>query len=382
VRIHWPRLRPESDSFLQLDALRVVATLCVVVFHWRLWLELDPTWQAISDRIELWAPLVDMFFVVSGVVICHVYVNRMGSFAQYGDFLRKRLARLAPMHWATLAFSGAAAIAAPLLGHAFSNPEAYASECLVQNMALLHAYATCANLSFNYPSWSISAEAGCYVLFPIILLLYRIRVWAPALLSAIMIAVLSLAGPFSPDGVYWYNFDYYWGALRGLPAFAFGVSLYGLRSYLRIPYAGPTFWIGFVLFLIMGQFGVDQWFALGWAYAICAVAVAADTHGKAGAFSRTLAPFAALTYPVYMLHLPVGATLIQIGARGVFDASPVALAVATLAAIPILVGVAYIAYALYELPARRWLSGARPHKKQASAEREASASNPAASLHP
>lgn len=356
MRSRW-RLQVESEDFLHLDALRVIATLCVVIFHWHAWLALDPGLRRIFDLFGSWAPLVDLFFVISGIIICHVYATRITSLATFGSFLRKRLARLAPLHWATLAFCVASGLIAPLLGHALTNPEAYALDCIAPNIVLLQSYATCDSLSFNYPSWSISAEAGCYLLFPALLALYRVSVWLPGAFAALMIAVLSLAGPFGPNETYWYDFDYYWGLLRGLPAFAIGITLYGIRKHLAFPHAGVALYAGLAIFLLLGQFGVQQGYAVAFAYALGAVAVAADSNGRSGRFTRALAPWGALTYPAYMLHIPVGATLISVGAKSVLDLPPLALNIAVWASIPILVGVAYLSYVLFETPARRWLSG-------------------------
>ncbi|MEJ1939030.1 acyltransferase family protein, partial [Nostoc sp. NIES-2111] len=89
---------------LRLDALRLIAALGVVVFHFNRYLDLDGRWDAVNHTVRAFNLFVDLFFVVSGYVISSVYATRITSLGAYGDFLLKRVARLGPLHWATLAF--------------------------------------------------------------------------------------------------------------------------------------------------------------------------------------------------------------------------------------------------------------------------------------
>ena len=41
------------------------------------------------------------FFTLSGFVIMHVYAGRIATISEYGDYLKKRLARMYPLHIAT-----------------------------------------------------------------------------------------------------------------------------------------------------------------------------------------------------------------------------------------------------------------------------------------
>lgn len=84
-------------------------------------------------------------------------------------FLRKRFARLAPMHYLTLGAYVAIGLAAPALGLSLSEPEKYDLACLPANVAFLQSTMACPHLSFNFPSWSISAEMICYLAFPLVL---------------------------------------------------------------------------------------------------------------------------------------------------------------------------------------------------------------------
>ena len=90
-----------------LTPLRGIAALMIVLFHFTgpVLPNLDPTAHTMVVANGYLA--VDLFFLISGFVICHVYQQRFArsvSMAKFLGFVRARFARLYPMHIATLAF--------------------------------------------------------------------------------------------------------------------------------------------------------------------------------------------------------------------------------------------------------------------------------------
>lgn len=89
---------PISVRFEALDALRGVCALLVVLFH-------IPIYHALRD-VGSFANLqfcVDMFFALSGFVLCHAYGQRLNHGAEGLRFAVTRLARLWPLHLTVLA---------------------------------------------------------------------------------------------------------------------------------------------------------------------------------------------------------------------------------------------------------------------------------------
>src|SRR4051812_1010229 len=84
-------------------ALRGVAALLVVLFHYRT--ILGPAFNmdgytSFLAKSYLW---VDFFFILSGFILCHVYGTRPGENQRSMlEFLQARLARIYPLHLATL----------------------------------------------------------------------------------------------------------------------------------------------------------------------------------------------------------------------------------------------------------------------------------------
>src|SRR5689334_7716993 len=97
-----PPVKPDSDQMLHLDALRIIGAVMIVVFHFNRFINLDGRWQLADDTIKSFSLIVDLFFLISGYVMAAIYTGRITTFAKYRDFLRKRVARLGPLHWLTL----------------------------------------------------------------------------------------------------------------------------------------------------------------------------------------------------------------------------------------------------------------------------------------
>lgn len=121
--------------------------------------------------------LVDLFFVLSGIVMSLSYVD--GEFGRFSlrEFMVRRLARVYPLHivmlFANLLFrllriglvmAGVVA-AAPA---AFEVNNAYS---FFLNLLLLHSMGFIDYLSWNAPSWSISVEFYTYLVFGLIVLI-------------------------------------------------------------------------------------------------------------------------------------------------------------------------------------------------------------------
>jgi exopolysaccharide production protein ExoZ len=84
-----------------LDYLRGSAALGVMVFHYSKWTFGDGPASGVLSRLGLYS--VSIFYVLSGLTLYMVYVNRL-AFGAHGvrSFLVKRLFRIFPLLWLTL----------------------------------------------------------------------------------------------------------------------------------------------------------------------------------------------------------------------------------------------------------------------------------------
>ena len=154
---------PTATHIKPLTSLRFVAAYWVVVHHY--WPHLAGA-GAQPPLIARGYLGVELFFVLSGFILCHVYLPQFeeGRF-RYRDFLWARLARIYPMHIATLVGMGAMAGAALAIGLSV-DPNVLSLAALPANLTLTQAWGLAPVAGWNHPSWSISAEWFAYIAFP------------------------------------------------------------------------------------------------------------------------------------------------------------------------------------------------------------------------
>ena len=144
-----------------MTGVRGVAAVFVMIYH----LELN--------RISAEGPFsiflnhgylsVDLFFVLSGFVLAHVYGPPVVSGTyRFSEFLWHRIARIYPLYIVlTVAFLALALIK--------SQAAEFSPEVLISNFVLLQSLGNWP--SIDPPAWSVSAEMVAYLLFPLIALL-------------------------------------------------------------------------------------------------------------------------------------------------------------------------------------------------------------------
>jgi peptidoglycan/LPS O-acetylase OafA/YrhL len=217
-----------------LTPLRGIAALWVVVFHfcWRF-----PNMQPDDYGVVREGYLaVDMFFVLSGFVISHVYKDIFAkecTARRYCDFLKARIARIYPLHLVMLmVFLAAAALerAAICLAGGSIEPVPLTGERsvagLFANLAMLQGL-WARGLSWNNPAWSISLEFIAYLQFPLLFpWLWQARVRGKAIAGLFAFAALAgLAWHTGDDLNQWNGLP---AILRCMPEFLVGVLIYSI----------------------------------------------------------------------------------------------------------------------------------------------------------
>ncbi len=165
-----------------LTSLRGIAALIIVIHHFSYY-ALPQLGVLLSSYTYFFANgylSVDLFFILSGFVMTHVYLDRFDSGvskSSYWQYLRARFARIYPLHLFTLLVLVALQSIELIL---LSNPAAFTGKfnltALFANVFLLQAFAlNCPPLFWcdtfwNEPAWSISVEFVIYCIFPFILL--------------------------------------------------------------------------------------------------------------------------------------------------------------------------------------------------------------------
>src|SRR2546423_8216468 len=154
-----------------LTALRGLAAWWVVLYHFDTYLlPYLPTWAFYFVSKGYLA--VDLFFCLSGFVIYFNYGNlNVLSAREVRVFYLKRFAKIYPLHLFTIGLY-VLLLGMLLLAHRGIPPGRFSGESLLMNVLLVQDWAP-ADMTWNVPSWSISAEFAAYLLFPLVVLMAR-----------------------------------------------------------------------------------------------------------------------------------------------------------------------------------------------------------------
>ena len=291
--------------FKSLDSWRGLCAILVALYH----LGFQGHYGA-SGFAQGSFLFVDFFFVLSGFVMAQAYAGRLQTKADFTTFLIRRFGRLWPLHMTVLAayfgetaFKAAAIQVFHLVPKTipFTGAESWPS--LIANVFLLHSMGLTSELTWNGPSWSISAEFWSYMVFAAVLL------WLPrALVAASLVISIAAASILMANSTEFMDTTFHLGFVRALYGFFLGIIVH--RCYLRWgqrPLTAATVWevamVGTVIaFISFSYAGI-------WSYAspvVFAAAVFIFAHDQ-GRLSKLLAkqPFQALgtwSFSIYMLH--------------------------------------------------------------------------------
>jgi len=150
-----------------VNGLRGIAALTVAVYHFHYYS--DFPWRETFPGINYGFMAVDFFFILSGLIISHVYLNQFKEFhaKDYLVYLFLRFSRLFPAHLFVMlslllaALFGVLCLERPPLGRTEFMDWLFQAS-MVRQWALPEKFV------WNSPAWSISAEMFAYaLLFPV-----------------------------------------------------------------------------------------------------------------------------------------------------------------------------------------------------------------------
>lgn len=339
----------------ELDALRGIAALAVVLFHFTT--VFDEKWghgYDIPSAFALGQHGVKLFFIVSGFVIYMSLERRPTA----GAFATGRFSRLAPSYWAAvlLTFVVVAAVGLPDetagdLTYHFSVADALA------NLTLMHWAVGVPHIDGVY--WTLVVEVAFYGVMLLLLrfdLLNQPRRAATALVTVGCGVVVAIA---------------VFSALPATATLATGLAIY---AFLLAAFAN-LFLAGIVFYRLSGGATKGLWITLLVTLAVEAILRPESIALIAGIYLlftlliygrlrliavRPLLALGAVSYPLYLIHQRVGYVIIHRLEAAAIDNPLVLLAVPLL----IVLAAATVIHLAIELPAQRvvrgWLAPSGP----------------------
>lgn len=338
-----------------LTSLRFFAAMWVVLFHY--WPNLSAVMPPVIAKGYLG---VELFFTLSGFILSHVYLDSVetGGFRYFG-FLWARLARVYPLHLATLVGVGAMALGAEAVGRSVdANILSWSS--LPANLLMVHAWGLAPAAGWNHPSWSISAEWFAYLSFPLFAwtaLKLKHRPWLAVAAAAGAMAALYAAFQHL-TGESLTHATIAWGALRIVPCFALGcaVNLLWRSDAVRgrsLSGLGALF--SGAAILAAAQFSAPDTVlvALFGAFILCLASLSSAGLNSGG--GRLFVYFGEISYSIYMICIPWKLLFVNVVSTIFhFDKAHLPLGVWIVFLVSV-IPLAALSYHLIEKPARGWM---------------------------
>jgi peptidoglycan/LPS O-acetylase OafA/YrhL len=305
-----------------LTALRGIAALVVVVHHFSYYTlpKTGSTLSVYSNFFRNGYLSVDFFFILSGFIMTHVYIEDFSlkvNSSKYRSYLLSRFARIYPLHIFILSlFIGLEILKIFLLNNsAFTGK--FNLTALFANFFLLQAFdLNCPPLFWcdtywNEPAWSISVEFVIYCIFPFFLfLLLRnnekndLKIYAFALFSILLLIAFTRG-----------NLD----SIIGIPSIArcgieciLGIITYKIyrrgnyRNYfnLNLLVIIAITWIVLIMNYYWNYWrSLHDWLILP-AFSILILAASINNNSVISQFlnSRIMLYFGTISYSIYMVH--------------------------------------------------------------------------------
>jgi peptidoglycan/LPS O-acetylase OafA/YrhL len=370
-----------GDFIRQLTGVRFLAAAWVMLYHYQPALAASGLLvPVLHEFLRLGSVGVDLFFALSGFILTHTYLTRLGprlTGAGSLNFWWLRLARVYPVYFLMLNVAGLAALAEGVVtGEGRRDWMTFPS--YLKQVFMVQEWGPDPQRGWNFPAWSLSMEWLAYLFFPLlVLLLWRLRdrfgPWALAGLAFLALTPLLYIGltrdddPFLVQG---------WAStIRIATEFTAGSITYlAVRKWQDSPTAAKAAralaWIVpvaiLVIAVVMGNIDALQWEGLpdeaprGYVVIIPLLVLwlgaLALSNGRPSRFlsTHTLVLGGFISYSLYLVHI-VWYGLWRAGMSAVgIESGPLYL-LSTLFLIAATVGLAYLMWHRVEEPAREWM---------------------------
>ncbi|MAF01608.1 MULTISPECIES: acyltransferase [unclassified Herbaspirillum] len=344
----------KKDHFLTLDGFRGIAAILVVLRHTTPFFGNNPFFSSYLA--------VDLFFLLSGVVLCRSYESRLLNGMRLGAFLRIRLLRLYPLYFLGICIGLIAA------SDWAASHKAFVSATAICSFLLLPSLFNKVLFPLNEPAWSLSAELIVNLLYA-----WKIRCLSNRVLLSIMavcmlclaaFAVISPAHGF--DAGFMRN-TYYVSFLRVGFSFAAGVVLY--RWYATraggIMFSNRNAFLSLVgvALLLCATFPrgmLPVYDALAVAIGFPALVYVGMRFQPTGLLALLCEFLGVVSYPVYIIHSPLAENIRHlfpsVTGRGVESYAPLGGVIILV----FLILLAWLLHHFYDEPVRnalgRWLT--------------------------
>jgi peptidoglycan/LPS O-acetylase OafA/YrhL len=319
--------RPES-RVATVDCLRGLAASVVVWFHITNGnpQAYSPAWLRATGRQGYLG--VEVFFVISGFVIPFALHRAHHHLAGYGRFLLRRIIRLDPPYFTSIALTMALAYASAALPGFRGQPPAYTLPLVLSHIAYANSFFGYTAINVVY--WSLSLEFQYYLLMGLAFPLIAHNRQAVRLGTLVALGAVALTMPS------------FLLVFRWLFLFALGI----LAFYLRERMVNVAEYAAGVALAAAGTY-----VTLGEGAAVVGVATTlliAFVTVRSG----VLLFLGDISYSLYLIHVPIAGRVINAGTR--VRLGPTTATLLAVTAFGVSVVAAFVFHRVVERPARAW----------------------------
>ncbi|MCB1682812.1 MAG: acyltransferase [Alphaproteobacteria bacterium] len=344
------------DILPVLTSLRFWAAFAVAFQHCCM-LILENAAPDLTTQVPIISKLylgVDFFFILSGFVLTHVYLEKLRhKTLSVRGFYVKRIARIYPAYLCAFVIALTQLTTFSALGITDPPDPSLSISTILLYLFCFHAWWDFHLTTINGPSWSISVEWFAYLVFPLLLILYnRTSLYVGAFITLLALAACWLVAS-GEVGQPLTRLDFDFGILRIIPEFMGGIWLYKFGKKYELRYfdlkafcALTALMLGLMFFL-----AGDFWIVLTFSAFIFLGAEQARQNYHWSLCSGNALYLGEISYSVYLLHIPLLEITLSLMKLGHFsdDTQMALLFLALLAVLP----AAMLSYALIETPMRR-----------------------------
>ena len=370
-----------GDFIRQLTGVRFIAAAWVMLYHYQPALAASGLLvPVLHEFLRLGSVGVDLFFALSGFILTHTYLTRLGprlTGAGSLNFWWLRLARVYPVYFLMLNVAGLAALAEGVVtGEGRRDWMTFPS--YLEQVFMVQEWGPDPQRGWNFPAWSLSMEWLAYLFFPLlVLLLWRLRdrfgPWALAGLAFLALTPLLYIGLTRDDDPFlvqrWASTirtatEFTAGSITYLAVRKWQDSLTAAKAARALAWIVPAAIL--VIAVVMGNIDALQWEGLpdeaprGYVVIIPLLILwlgaLALSNGRPSKFlsTHTLVVGGFISYSLYLVHI-VWYGLWRAGMKVVgIESGPLYL-LSTLLLIAATVGLAYLMWHRVEEPAREWM---------------------------
>jgi peptidoglycan/LPS O-acetylase OafA/YrhL len=345
-----------------LTGLRFIAASWLLLYFF--WGRLDLGVRDHFALIEKGGMGVDLFFILSGFILAHVYGPQVENKTfHWRSFLWARLARVYPLHIACFLMMFVLWLVGKKVG---AEVEAHAFDVsqIPAHLALVQAWGTVHSDGWNFPSWSISAEWFAYLTFPITFAFAALFRKSPiAGLAFAMGLFWILVALANQMGMVLVDMTWQGGILRIIPSFLMGIALWMSGRQIKLSRTITSAGVWTSVFWIFASSGVGFPSELIWPGLAGLVFFLAETSKYENlnfCASKRWVYLGEISFAAYMVHLPLDIVIYKVADRLVGAPTGFkAILIGILAMITTWVAAA-IAHGLIEKPARNFMRAHMP----------------------